>query len=124
LSNIPARAGERLITSTGVEETGMPVHQIAQYRVNAGAVSKVKRAIEEFVDYVRASEPGTRVYAAWQQQDDPTRFVHFFIFDDAAAQTIHSKSDAVKRFKSVYSPELAGGDVVFTDYHLVASNGQ
>jgi quinol monooxygenase YgiN len=122
LSNIASQ--ERNHHVNAVEETGMPVHQIAQYRVNANAVNKVKRAIEEFVDYVRASEPGTRVYSAWQQQDDPTRFVHFFIFADAAAQTIHSKSDAVQRFKSVYSPELAGGDVVFTNYELVATNGQ
>jgi hypothetical protein len=26
----------------------------------------------------------------------------------------------VKRFESVYSPELVGGDVVFTDYELIA----
>jgi quinol monooxygenase YgiN len=68
--------------------------------------------------------PGTRMYAAWQEQDDPTRFVHLFIFEDAAAQTIHSESDAVKRFESIYAPELVGGDVVFTDYDLVAANGR
>jgi hypothetical protein len=28
----------------------------------------------------------------------------------------------VKRFESVYRPELVGGDVVFTDYDLVATN--
>jgi hypothetical protein len=28
----------------------------------------------------------------------------------------------VKRFESVYSPELVGGPVVFTDYNMVASN--
>jgi quinol monooxygenase YgiN len=54
--------------------------------------------------------------------DDPTRFVHFFIFENEAAHTAHSRSDAVKRFEAAYRPELAGGDVVFTDYELVASN--
>src|SRR5262249_9573986 len=101
----------------------MPIYQTATYQVKPQAVEKVKRAIEEFVQYVKANEPGTRMYVAWQQQSDPTRFIHLFIFEDAAAQTIHSDSEAVKRFESIYSPELVGGDVVFTDFNLVASNG-
>jgi len=28
----------------------------------------------------------------------------------------------VRRFESVYTPELAAGPVVFTDYQLVAAN--
>ena len=100
----------------------MALYQIAEYQVNAPAVAKVKQAVEEFVRYVRSNEPGTRWYVAWQQKDDPTRFVHFFIFEDAAAQDTHSKSAAVKRFEAVYSPELVGGDVIFTDYDLVAAN--
>jgi quinol monooxygenase YgiN len=102
----------------------MAIYTIAQYKVNALAVDKVKRAIEEFVRYVKANEPGTLLYTAWQQKDDPTRFVHFFIFADEAAHAIHGGSEAVKRFESVYSPELVGGDVVFTDYTLVATNSK
>jgi hypothetical protein len=49
-------------------------------------------------------------------------FVHFFIFEDAAAHNVHSKSEAAKHFESIYRPELVGGDVVFTDYDLVATN--
>ena len=98
----------------------MALYTIAEYRIRPSGVEKVKRAIEEFVQYTRASEPGTRVYAAWQQRDDPTHFVHFFIFDDEASHTIHSRSAAVKRFEAAYRPELAGGNVVFTNYDLVA----
>ena len=100
----------------------MAVYTIAQYQVRPSGIEKVKRAIEEFVQYVKANERGTRLYVAWQQKDDPTRFVHFFIFEDEGAHTIHSQSEAVKRFEAAYRPELAGGDVVFTDYHLVATN--
>ncbi|HYL72650.1 MAG TPA: antibiotic biosynthesis monooxygenase family protein [Bryobacteraceae bacterium] len=100
----------------------MPIYTIAQYRVRPAGIAKVQQAIEEFVRYVQANEPATRVYDAWQQKDDPTRFVHFFIFDDEAAHTLHGRSDAVKRFEAAYRPELDGGDVVFTDYRLVASN--
>jgi quinol monooxygenase YgiN len=100
----------------------MAIYTIAQYRVKPSGVAKVKRAIEEFVPYVKTNEPGTRMYLAWQQKDDPTRFVHFFIFEDEAAHKVHSQSDAVKRFEAAYRPELDGGDVVFTDYNLVATN--
>ncbi len=100
----------------------MAIYQTATYQVKPQAVDKVKQAIEEFVRYVQANEPGTRMYVAWQQQDDPTRFIHLFIFENAAAQTIHSESEAVRRFESIYSPELVGGDVIFTDFDLVATN--
>jgi quinol monooxygenase YgiN len=73
------------------------------------------------VPYVKASEPGTRMYLAWQQQNDPTRFVHFFIFENEAAHEAHSRSEAVKRFEAAYRPELVGG-VTFTDYNLIATN--
>ena len=100
----------------------MPIQTIAHYRVKPSGIDKVKRAIAEFVPYVRANEPGTKLYLAWQSQDDPTRFVHFFIFENEAALAAHSNSEAVKRFETAYRPELVGGDVVFTDYELVATN--
>lgn len=97
----------------------MPLYQTSDYRVKPSAVNKVKQAIKEFVAYVEANEPGTHMYLAWQQKDDPTHFLHLFIFEDAAAQKRHSQSEAVRRFEAVYSPELVGGDVVFTDYEMV-----
>jgi quinol monooxygenase YgiN len=98
----------------------MHIYQTGGYRVKASAVDKVKRAVKDFVRYVQENEPGTKMYLTWQQKTDPTRFLHFFIFEDAAAQTRHGQSEAVKRFEAVYSPELVGGDVVFTDYELIA----
>jgi quinol monooxygenase YgiN len=100
----------------------MPIYQTAHYQVNEAAVPRVKDAIEAFVAYVGDHEPGSRLYAAWQQVDDPTRFVHLFIFEDEAAHVAHGESDAVRQFEAVYQPELVGGPVVFTDYMQVASN--
>ena len=100
----------------------MPIYQTAHYQVRPDAVDAVKLAIAEFVEYVTEHEAGTRMYAAWQQQDDPTRFVHLFIFEDEQAQAAHGASAAVRRFESVYSPELVDGPVVFTDFDLVAAN--
>jgi quinol monooxygenase YgiN len=101
----------------------MPIYTIAEYRVKTSGVEKVKRAIQEFVPYLEAKENGTRMYAAWQRKDDPTRFVHFFIFEDEAAHTVHANSAAVKSFEAAYGPELVGGSVIFTDYELVAAKG-
>ena len=98
----------------------MAIYQTGGYQVKASAVNKVKEAIKDFVEYVQANESGTRMYLAWQQKDDPTRFLHLFIFQDAAAQARHGESEAVKQFESVYSPELVGDDVVFTDYEMIA----
>lgn len=98
----------------------MAIYQTGGYRVKESGVEKVKDAIKDFVSYVKANEPGTLMYLAWQQKDAPTRFLHLFIFEDAVAQTIHGESEAVKRFESVYSPELVGEEVVFTNYELVA----
>lgn len=97
----------------------MAIYQTGGYQVKPSAVEKVKQAIKEFVRYVQENEPGTKMYLAWQQKSDPTRFLHLFIFEDAAAQARHAQSEAVRRFESVYSPELVGGDVVFTDYEMV-----
>jgi quinol monooxygenase YgiN len=100
----------------------MPIYQTAHYQVRPDAVPAVVAAIEEFVAYVTESEPGSIMYTAWQQLDDPTRFVHLFTFADEAAHQLHGNSQAVRRFESVYQPVLVGGPVVFTDYRLVASN--
>ena len=98
----------------------MPIYQTGGYRVKPEAVAKVKQAIKVFVRYVQENEPGTKMYLAWQEKNDPTRFNHLFIFENEAAQARHGESAAVRQFESVYSPELVGGDVVFTDYDMIA----
>ena len=100
----------------------MPIYQTAHYQVRASAVEKVKAAIAEFVDYVAKNEPGSKMYTAWQQQDDPTRFVHLFEFADEAAHQAHGRSGAVRQFEAVYVPELVAGPVIFTDYEQIATN--
>jgi quinol monooxygenase YgiN len=104
------------------EDRAMPIYTIAQYQVRSSGVEQVKQAIAEFVPYIQANEPGTRLYEAWQQKDDPTSFVHFFIFEDEAANQAHGESAAVRQFEAAYRPELSAGPVVFTDYLRVATN--
>jgi len=100
----------------------VPIFQTAHYRVRAEAVEKVRSAIVEFVATVAKDEPGTTMYRAWQQESDPTAFVHLFEFADEEAHRTHGNTDAVAKFESVYRPELVDGPVVFTDYGQVATN--
>jgi quinol monooxygenase YgiN len=98
----------------------MAIYETGTYQIKSSAIEKIKKAIREFVDHVQKNEPGTLLYLAWQDKNDPTKFVHSYIFADAEARTRHSKSEAVQMFESVYRPELVGNGVVFTDYEVIA----
>ena len=97
------------------------IRQLARYQVRPEMLSTCLAAIDEFVRYVRAGEPGTLRYEVWQERDDPTRFVHLFIFRDADAHHRHSASAEVRQFASVLYPACLAS-VEFVDYRPIASN--
>ena len=100
---------------------GQEVRQLARYQVRPEALERCLAAIREFVAYVRANEPGTLRYEVWQERNDPTRFVHIFVFRDAEADRIHSESAEVKKFASILYPECLA-PVEFVDYQQIISN--
>lgn len=104
-----------------VTKGGGEIRQIARYQVRPEALERCLAAIHEFVGYVRANEPGTLRYEVWQEQADPTRFAHLFIFRDAEADRIHSESAEVAAFAAILYPECLA-PVTFTDYTFVVSN--
>jgi quinol monooxygenase YgiN len=97
------------------------IRQLARYQMRPDALARCLAAIDEFVAYVRAREPGTLRYEVWQESLDPTRFVHLFIFRDADAHRAHSASAEVKKFASVLYPACLA-PVEFVDYRAIASN--
>jgi len=103
------------------EAKGREIRQIARYQVRPESLRRCLAAIHEFVAYVRANEPGTLRYEVWQEQKDPTRFVHIFTFRDAEADRIHSESAEVKKFAGVLYPECLA-PVEFIDYDFITSN--
>ena len=96
------------------------IRQLARYQVRREALERCLAAVQEFVAYVKAKEPGTLRYEVWQEQKDPTRFVHIFVFRDADADRIHSESAEVKKFAGILYPECLA-PVEFTDYEFVVS---
>jgi quinol monooxygenase YgiN len=102
------------------EEAGREIRQLARYQVRPEAVERCLAAIHEFVAYVRAHEPGTLRYDVWQEEKDPTRFVHIFVFRDADADRIHSESQEVRKFAAILYPECLA-PVEFIDYRQVVS---
>ena len=98
----------------------MTIHQTARFQVQEKYLAECIAAIEEFVAYVRANEAGTLLYTSLQQQDDPTQFVHYFIFQDEAARNLHANSEAVKHFTDILYPRLVAS-VEFSEYTLLAS---
>jgi quinol monooxygenase YgiN len=105
------------------DATKQETRQLARYQVRPEALDRCLAAIHEFVAYVRASEPGTLRYEVWQEKDDPTRFVHIFVFRDADADRIHSESPEVEKFAGILYPNLLA-PVEFVDYQQVTSNAE
>jgi len=98
----------------------MSIHQTARFQVREKELAECTAAIEEFVAYVRANEPGTLLYTSLQEKDDPTQFIHYFIFENEAARDTHASSQAVQRFTDILYPRLVT-PVEFTEYSLFAS---
>jgi quinol monooxygenase YgiN len=98
----------------------MTIHQTARFQVQEKHLAECIAAIEEFVAYVGANETGTLLYTSLQHQDDPTQFVHYFIFQDEAARNLHANSEAVKHFTDILYPRLVE-PVEFSEYTLLAS---
>ena len=97
------------------------IHEIAQYEVRPESLDVCLDAIREFVAYVRENEPGALRYEVWQDAQQPTRFVHLFVWKDDEANRIHGESAAVKKFAGILYPNCLA-PVQFTEYRQIDAN--
>jgi quinol monooxygenase YgiN len=107
-----------MMSDTG--EMVSEIRQLARYEIRPEAMGKIIPAIHEFVAYVRSNEPGTLRYDVWQEQENPSRFVHIFIFRDQEAHNRHSDSAEVQKFAGILYPECLA-PVEFIGYRRIAS---
>src|SRR6476620_4670730 len=109
---------EQEIIMTYIQGNPGEIHELARYEVRPDALDDVIAAIHEFVAYVKANEPGALRYDVWQEEKDPTRFVHLFIWRDESANRVHGESAAVKKFASILYPECLA-PVEFIPYRFI-----
>ena len=95
----------------------MAIHQTAYFVVRDDSLETCKKAIHEFVEYVRENEPDTLLYTSLQEREYPNSFLHYFTFRDEMARDRHASSEAVKRFTNALYPNLIA-PVEFTEYTL------
>ncbi len=98
----------------------MTILMTARWQCHPGSEQTIVQALREFVAAVGANEPRTRLYTAMQAADDSTRFLTYFIFENAEARAFHSNTPWVKRFTDTIYP-LSVAPVEFTEYRLLAS---
>ncbi|MSP12077.1 MAG: antibiotic biosynthesis monooxygenase [Chloroflexi bacterium] len=99
----------------------MAIYRTAQFKVRLEGLARCEAAIQEFIQYIAEAEEGTLQYISLQDEEDPTSFLHVFIFGDAAAQELHSSSEAVQRFTGILYSETIE-PVAFKRYRLVAAS--
>lgn len=106
---------------TAIQGDAGEIHELARYEVRPEALDTCLSAIHEFVEYVRASEPGALRYEVWQEAERPTRFVHIFVWRDEEANRIHGESAAVKKFARILYPNCIA-PVEFIEYRQIDAN--
>jgi quinol monooxygenase YgiN len=97
----------------------MPIYMTAQFEVQIDKLQICEHAIEEFISYIRENETDTLLYTSLQDKDNPTHFLHYFVFKNDKARQVHSNSAEVKRFTDTQYPNLIA-PVEFTEYNVFA----
>ena len=93
-------------------------HMMVRYKLKNDKIEEAKEAVVEFVDAVKTNEPGTFIYQVFEDNADSLIFIHFMIFEDEYAQTIHRKSSYVKKFVDLIYP-LCAEEPAFTGLNMI-----
>ena len=84
------------------------VAAVAKLTAAPGKSDELKTAIADLVAAVRDGEPGTLVYAAAQETDEPEVFWFYELYDSPDAAAAHSSGTALADAATRMSGLLAG----------------
>jgi len=96
------------------------IHMLAIYQVKIDKVDEVRLAVSEFVDGVKANEPGTLFYESYQGKGDLS-FFHLMTFEDAVAEELHRQTPHMATFVQKLYPNCED-EPSFVELELVGSN--
>ncbi len=82
-------------------------HVFVPYKVKPDAVETVKVIIGKFISEIKKNEPGTLFYRSFQEEEDPTSFVHIMAFSNEEAENLHKESAYCRGFTDVLYPLCA-----------------
>jgi quinol monooxygenase YgiN len=105
--------------SSGLEDGNMTICRTAEFVVYPEQSVVFQAAVNEYVAYVDANEPGTLIYLTLRQGDDPSHFEQVIVFESHLAERIHDDSAALLRFHIAIEPLVVNG-IPFEDFSLLA----
>ena len=79
---------------------------IAQFEVRPEKLAECEETIRKFVEHIHRKESGTLLFTSLQESEEPTRFLHYFIFRDEKMREIHSYSEEANKFTAALYPNL------------------
>ena len=88
------------------------MHVIARIKVKSGKEGEAEEAFRKQIDYVIREEPGTLEYVMHRLKKDPTVFLFYEHYADAAAFDRHGKSAAMQELFGKLQGLLEGPPVI------------
>ncbi len=82
---------------------------MATYRLRPDRVDEAKAAIQEYIEHVKETEPGTFSYHCLQSDVEPTGFIHLMSFTHEEAEATHATSPFLKKFSEKLFPFCVEG---------------
>jgi quinol monooxygenase YgiN len=89
-----------------------PVTVVARVKVRSGSEQAAEAAFRRHIDHVRREEPQTLVYVMHRSRKDPTTFLFYERYADAAAFDRHGKSAAMQGLFRELTPLLDGAPAI------------
>lgn len=85
---------------------------VARIKVKSGTEAEAEAAFRKQIDYVTREEPGTEVYVLHRARQDPSQFLFYERYVDAAALDRHGKSAAMQELFKRLQPLLEQAPVI------------